>query len=284
MNSFLIIIAIMALVGIFFGLVLAFANKKLAMEMNPLIHVVEDILPKGQCGACGFPGCQAYAEAVVLDQDVSPSLCIPGKKAVAEQVAKLTGKVAEDIEPRVARVKCSEPIGIAKKKYLYQGITDCLAASMLQSGPRECIYGCVGLGNCVRACIFDAIELSDQGHPVVDEEKCTGCGQCAAACPKELIDMVPQGYHVGVFCNSQDRGPKVRQVCKVACFGCGICAKNCPHEAIKMQNNLPVVDDSICMEKCVEALCIAKCPTKAIRLTVGIPPGEEAEEEVERAV
>jgi electron transport complex, RnfABCDGE type, B subunit len=120
MNSMITIIAILALVGLFFGLVLAYANKKLAVEMNPLIHVVEDILPKGQCGACGYAGCQAYAEAVVLDKDVSPSLCIPGKKAVAEQVAKLTGKAAAEIEPRYAFIKCWQP-AVGNSKYDYAG-------------------------------------------------------------------------------------------------------------------------------------------------------------------
>ncbi len=282
MGSVIAIIAVMAGVGLFFGLVLAFANKKFAVEMNPLIHVVEDVLPKGQCGACGFAGCMAYAEAVVLDKDVSPSLCIPGKKSVAEQVAKLTGKVGAEIEPRFALVKCSEPIGIGKRKYMYEGISDCLAASLLQSGPRECEYGCIGLGNCVRACMFGAIELNEQGQPVVDEEKCTGCGKCATACPKHIIEMIPEGYHVAVFCSSLDRGPVAKKICKVACIGCGLCMKNCPHKAIKMQNNLAIVDDKICIEECTESVCLAKCTTKAIRTTVLIPPLEMAE--VEEAV
>lgn len=282
MNSFVAIIAVMALVGLFFGFVLAFANKKLAVEMNPLIHIVEDVLPKGQCGACGFPGCQAYAEAVVLDKDVSPSLCIPGKKAIAEQVAKLTGKVAEEIEPRVALVKCSEPVSVGKKKYEYQGINDCLAASLLQSGPKECEYGCVGLGNCVRACMFDAIALNEQGLPVVDEEKCTGCGKCAAACPKHVIAMVPEDYHVAVFCNSLDKGAVVRKICKVGCIACTLCVKNCPYKAVKMVNNLAVVDEKICIEKCTDPVCMEKCSTKVIRPTYVIPVAETPE--VEEAV
>jgi len=282
MNSFVAIVAVMALVGVFFGFVLAFANKKLAVEMNPLIHVVEDVLPKGQCGACGYAGCLAYAEAVVLDKDVSPSLCIPGKKAVAEQVAKLTGKTAVEVEAQKALVKCSEPINVAKTKYIYDGIKDCMAASLLQSGPKECEYGCLGLGNCVRACMFGAIALNDQGLPVVDEEKCTGCGKCASACPKKVIEMVPEDYHVGVFCSSHYKGAVVRKICKVACIGCGLCVKNCPYKAIKLQNNLAVVDSKICLEKCTESVCMEKCPTKAIRSTSEIPVPEPAE--VEEAV
>lgn len=264
MSSVITIIAVMALVGLFFGLVLAYANKKLAVEMNPLIHVVEDILPKGQCGACGFAGCQAYAEAVVLDMDVSPSLCIPGKKAVAEQVAKLTGKAAADIEPRYAFVKCRQPV-TGNSKYNYSGIEDCLAASLLLAGPKECEYGCMGLGTCVKQCVFDAIKLNEDGLPVVNKDKCTGCGKCAEACPKKVIDMIPIDAPVAVYCNSLDKGAVVRKICKVGCIGCGICVKQCPHGAIKLKNNLAVVDASICLEKCDEIVCLEKCAPKVIK-------------------
>jgi Na+-translocating ferredoxin:NAD+ oxidoreductase RNF subunit RnfB len=265
MGNVIAIIAVMALVGLFFGLILAYANKKLAVEMNPLIHLVEDILPKGQCGACGFAGCQAYAEAVVLDKDVAPNLCIPGKKAVAIKVAELTGKAAADVEPKVAFVKCADPIKDANRKYVYSGIEDCSAATLLQSGPKECDYGCIGLGTCVKQCVFGAIEMGPQGLPVVDQEKCTGCGKCATACPKKVIEMISPDAHVAVFCNSRDKGAVARKICKVACIACNQCGKLCPHGAVKMQNNLAVVDSSICIEKCEESVCLEKCATKAIQ-------------------
>ncbi|RNC29597.1 MAG: Electron transport complex subunit RsxB [Candidatus Dichloromethanomonas elyunquensis] len=258
------IIGVMALVGLFFGLVLAFANKKLAVEMNPLIHVVEDVLPKGQCGACGYAGCQAYAEAVVLDKDVSPSLCIPGKKAVSEQVAKLTGKAAAEIEPQYAFIKCCQP-AVGNNKYDYSGINDCLAATLCQGGPKECKYGCIGLGTCVKQCVFDALQINENGLPEVDEEKCTGCGKCATACPKKVIAMIPAGSHVSVHCNSLDTGAVVRKICKVGCIGCGVCVKQCPYSAIIMKDNLAVIDSSICMDKCDNSVCLEKCPSKVIR-------------------
>lgn len=276
METFITIVGIMAGVGLFFGLVLAIANKKFAVEMNPLIHIVEDALPKGQCGACGYAGCMAYAEAVVLDKDVAPNLCIPGKKAVADEVARLTGKAAAEIEPRFAFVKCAEPMTTAKKKYEYVGVHDCQAAFLLMNGPKVCEYGCIGLGNCVRACVFDAIELNDQGLPVVNKEKCTGCGQCATACPKNVIAMVNPEAPVAVYCNNLDKGAGIRKVCKIACIGCGICGKQCPYDAIKIQNNLAVVDSSICLEQCHEIVCLEKCPTKAIK-TYKIPPQEIAQ-------
>lgn len=273
MSAIITIVVIMAGVGLFFGLVLAAANKKFAVEMNPLIHIVEDILPKGQCGACGFAGCAAYAEAVVLDPKVEPNLCIPGKKIIADEVARLTGKAAAEIEPRFAFVKCAEPMSTAKKKYEYDGINDCMAAFLLQNGPKVCEYGCIGLGNCVRACMFDALEMNDQGLPVVNKDNCTGCGACQTACPKGVIEMINPDAPVAIYCNSNEKGAQVRKNCKIACIGCGICGKQCPYDAIKMVNNLAVVDSAICLEKCTEIVCLSKCPTNAIR-TYKIPPLE----------
>lgn len=265
MTTALIIVLVMGMVGLFFGFVLAYANKKFSIEMNPLIHIVEDILPKGQCGACGFPGCLAYAEAVVLDSAVQPNLCIPGKAKVAEEVAKLTGKVAAKIDPIVAHVKCANPISVAQKKYQYHGINDCVAASILHLGPKDCQYGCIGFGTCEKNCPFDAIKLNDKGLPVVDREACTGCGKCASVCPKKIIAMVSPEAHVGVDCSSHDKGAVSRKLCPVSCIGCGICAKQCQYGAIVVQDNLAVVDHAICLEKCSESTCLPKCPTGAIQ-------------------
>lgn len=264
MNTVISIIVVLSLVGAFFGLVLAFANKKLAMELNPLIHIVEDVLPKGQCGACGFAGCMAYAEAVVLNKDVSPSLCTPGKKAVAAKVAELTGKTAEEVEPRVAYVKCANPMDKSSIKYIYSGILDCVAVNLLHEGPKDCKYGCVGFGTCVKQCVFDALEMSEDGLPVVDRVKCTGCGKCETACPKHVIQMIPYDAHVGVVCNSLDKGAVARKICSVACIACGLCKKNCAYGAIEIVNNLAVVNSKICIESCDNRTCLEKCPTKAI--------------------
>ena len=266
--TFLLIVGVMAVMGFIFGLILAYANKKLAVEMNPLIHVVEDILPKGQCGACGFAGCQAYAEAVVLNPDVPPDLCIPGKAEVAAKVAELTGKKAAEIKPRIAHIGCFNPIRSASKKYKYTGIDDCVAASLLQMGPKDCQYGCIGFGTCARHCPFNAITMNPDGLPIVDPEKCTGCGKCESACPKKIIKLQPLGTHVQVRCSSKDKGAVARKFCHVACIGCGLCGKQCPYGAIKIMDNLAIVDHNICIEKCNDPLCLAKCPTGAIKARV----------------
>ncbi len=265
LKLFVIIVAVMAAMGFVFGLVLAFANKKLAVELNPLIHEVEDILPKGQCGACGFPGCQAYAEAVVLNPDIPPDLCIPGKAEVAAKVAALTGKKAAEMIPRVAHVNCANPIKMASKKYRYDGIDDCVAASLLQLGPKDCQYGCIGFGTCARKCPFGAITMSPDGLPIIDEVKCTGCGKCEEACPKKIISLNPIGAHVQVRCSSKDKGAVARKLCPVACIGCGLCVKLCPHGAAKIEANLAKVDASICIAQCKDPVCLGRCPTGAIK-------------------
>lgn len=265
MYTSIMILVIMVSVGIVFGLILAFANKKFAVEVNPLIHLVEEALPKGQCGACGFAGCIAYAEAVVLNPDVPPNLCIPGKETVAKMVAELTGKAAAQVEPRIAHVRCAGTADKAAAAFRYEGIQDCVAASYVQGGPKSCKYGCLGFGTCVKACHFDALEMGADGLPVVNVKRCTGCGACETACPKKVIAMLPVGAHVSVNCNSKDKGAVARKLCTAACISCGLCVKNCPYEAVRLENNLAVVNAEICMEKCSEATCITKCPTGAIR-------------------
>lgn len=262
------VVVVMGAVGIVFGFILAVANKKFAMEVNPLIHEVEEVLPKGQCGACGFAGCANYAEAVVLNPEVAPNLCVPGKEAVAKLVAELTGKAAEKVEPRIAHVRCRGTGDKAVLSYNYKGVKDCKAASMVQGGPKGCKNGCVGFGNCVEVCNFGAMSMGENGLPIVDKKKCTGCGACETACPKSVIQMIPTNAKVKVDCNSKDKGAIARKLCTAACIGCGICAKNCSYGAIEVKNNLAVVDHKICMEKCSEATCIAKCPTGAINLAV----------------
>ncbi len=254
----------MWIVGLVFGFILAYANKRFAVEVDPLIHIVEDILPKGQCGACGYAGCMAYAEAVVLDPAVAPNLCIPGKADVAKLVGELTGKVAPEMEPRIAYVKCAGTLEKAERKYYYAGLADCRSAVLLQGGPKGCQYGCVGYGSCAASCPFDALHMGENGLPVVDGAKCTGCGKCEIICPKHVIGMAPINSHVSVNCNSHDKGAIARRNCQAACIGCSICQKNCPHGAIDMDSSLAVVNHIICNDCCASADCAEKCPTKAI--------------------
>jgi Na+-translocating ferredoxin:NAD+ oxidoreductase RNF subunit RnfB len=268
-------VVIMTCVGIVFGFILAFADKKFAMEENPLIGEVKEALPQGQCGACGFAGCAKYAEAVVLDPDVPPNLCVPGKAEVADIVAKLTGKVAEATEPKFAHIRCRGGNGIAKMAYEYKGVHDCAAAKIIQQGPKLCKFGCLGFGNCVRNCPFHAMTMGENGIPQVDKNLCTGCGKCASICPNHVIELLPISAKVAVSCSSKEVGGVARKDCAAACIGCGLCMRNCSHAGgVKVVDHLAVVDASICHD-CEEATCFAKCPTKAIAALVASAKKEE---------
>ncbi|MFH1564009.1 MAG: RnfABCDGE type electron transport complex subunit B [Nitrospirota bacterium] len=254
------IILTLTCIGLIFGLGLAYAELKFGIELDPRIHEVEDVLPKGQCGACGFAGCAAYAEAVVIQQDVSPNLCIPGKTEVAKLVACITGKEVKEIEGVKAHILC---YGMPEKAFIYDGIPDCEAANLLFGGNKTCQYACLGMGNCLLACKFEAISMSERELPVVNTELCSGCGQCVRACPKGIIELIPETAKVKVRCKSLDKGPVVKKICSVGCIGCGICAKECPYEAIKLENSLAIIDHAKCIT-CIDYKCLPKCPTSAI--------------------
>lgn len=277
MNTSIMVIIVMGLFGIFFGVVLAVANKKLAIEINPLIEIVDEVLPKGQCGACGYAGCMAYAEAVVTKPEVSPNLCVPGKEAVAFKVAELTGKAAGSVEAVNAQIRCAGSKCNAIDKYKYDGVEDCVAANLLMGGAKTCQYGCLGFGTCVNNCPFDAMFMNDEGLPIIDLDLCTGCGKCESVCPKKIIQMVPEGTPVRINCSSRDKGSIALKQCSVACTGCGLCKRNCRYGAIQVENNLAVIDSHICVNECSEATCLLKCPTGAIGpAVVGVVSGDEA--------
>ena len=266
-NTAVMIIVVLVGIGAFFGLILALADKKFAMEANPLIAEVEEVLPKGQCGACGFAGCAKYAEAVVENPAVAPNLCVPGKAAVAKKVAELTGKKAAATEPRYAELKCCGTLTAAIMAANYEGIADCAAAKLIQGGPKGCKYGCIGFGNCVRACPFGALSMGDDGLPLVDKAICTGCGKCAATCPQALIVMQSYNAPVQVKCSSHDKGATAKKLCQNACLGCGLCMRSCEQGAIKIDKFVAIVDTAKCKD-CPEPKCLEKCPTKAIELVI----------------
>ena len=168
--------------------------------------------------------------------------------------------VQADVVKKVARVYCKGGDNETTKKFLYAGIPNCRAATLIAGGDKTCPYGCVGLGTCAVVCPFDAIRM-ENGLPLVDEDKCTGCGKCEKACPKYTIRVVPADTKFVVRCNSIDRGAVVRKYCSAGCIGCGACVKACPSGAITMSNNLAFIN----FEKCTNCgLCVPVCPTKNI--------------------
>lgn len=259
-------VAFLGCIGLLFGVGLALAAQKFAVEGDPKVEEVLEVLAGAQCGGCGYPGCEGYAEAVVHDPDVPPNLCFPGKAPVADAVAEITGKKVGGLANIVAAVRCSRIEGEVGTKYEYLGFDSCAGASLAFGGPQQCSYACIGLGDCVGACPFGAISLQD-GYPVVDVEKCVGCGSCVRICPKKVIELIPLNARVWVPCSTKDPGKTVRTLCKVGCITCKMCVKACPAGAVSVENDLVHIDHEKCMAygpECKEA-CVEKCPRNIFR-------------------
>jgi len=255
----LVLVAIMAMtvLGVGFGLFLALASRAFAIEEDPRVEPIENVLPGVNCGACGYAGCHSYAEAVVEGEKVG--LCTVGGQEVAELIAEIMGVESSGTAARRrAVVHCQGGVSNCGDRAEYMGRQDCRAAHITGGGPKACIYGCLGLGTCAEVCPFDAIAMSRERLPVIDPGKCTACGICVRTCPRDLISLLSVDYKAYLGCSSQDAGKAVKSVCKVGCIACRICVKKDPHGAIEMKGNLPAVD----YEKCGGDLSVAAdvCP------------------------
>jgi electron transport complex protein RnfB len=259
--------------GAIFGVVLGVASKKFAVEVDPKVEAVLQVVPGANCGACGQPGCGGFAEAVV-EGTVKPSACAPGGASLYEKIAAILGTEVSDYEERkVAHLLCQGGHGQSRLIYNYKGIQDCHAAVAQFKGPKACNYGCVRLGSCVSVCPFGAIQMGADGLPVIDYYLCTGCNKCVETCPQNILEMVGVSHLVTVRCINKDKGKEARAACSVACIKCGLCEKNCPEGAVHVvtagEGSVAVID----YEKCTNCgICVAKCPTKAIDK---IPPISE---------
>ena len=240
------------------GIVLFVASKKFAVIENPLIDEVEELLPGANCGGCGYAGCRAFAEAFVNTKDTDLT-CPPGGSEVMEAIAAKVGIEMGAAVRMVARVNCQGG-NHSKREGDYEGIRTCSAAVISNNVSLVCPHGCMGYGDCLRACPFDAISIIND-IAVVDEDKCVGCSVCVKTCPRKLIEMTQYDKRVYVACNSPDKGPQVKKYCSVGCIGCKLCDRACEFEAIKYKPFLASVN----AEKCTECMaCVEKCPAKSI--------------------
>jgi electron transport complex protein RnfB len=240
MSIVLPVVIVMLILGVLFGVGLAVASRAFATAGDPRVESVLHALPQANCGACGFAGCRAYAEAVVDGEKVT--LCSAGGAEVAAAIASVMGVDAGTIERKRAVVHCQGGESQARLRCQYDGEQDCRAAQLTSGGPKACVYGCLGLGTCARSCPFSAITMSGEQLPIIDADKCRACGICVRVCPRSLISLLEVRYKTYLGCSSRDSGKAVRNACSVGCITCRACEKKDPNGAIVIQNGLPVLD------------------------------------------
>jgi RnfABCDGE-type electron transport complex B subunit len=253
-------ILVLSALGMIFGAALALAAKKFCVATDPRIEKVFAKLPGANCGACGLPGCMGFAEGLIKGKcDIGG--CSVSSEAIRKEIAHLLGKEFKKIEKRLAVLHCGGGENRAKDKMVYSGIKECKAANLTMGGQKKCFFGCLGFGDCVKACPFGAISMDEENLPVVNENKCTACAKCVAACPKALFSLAAASKNYAVRCKSRDLGKTVLEACSVGCIACHKCIKACPVGAIKVIDNLATIDYNICDNR---GECFKVCPTKCI--------------------
>ena len=273
MSSFLQATAIMTGLALFFAVVLTVAWRFLRVAEDPLLEALDEALPGSNCGACGEPGCKAFA-AKLISREAAPSGCTVSSADGINAIAELLGVDAGEARKRVARLACAGGKGQAHTLAQYHGHESCSAAAVVSGGGKSCPWGCLGLADCDVACSFDAISMNANGLPVVDIDKCTACGDCVDACPRHLFRVAPLDEALLVQCSSPMSGDGATALCTVACDACGRCAQDAPGDLIQMVHGLPVLNYS--KPGPASAAITARCPTGAI---VWAPGGQFADQE-----
>lgn len=261
MSDTLAAILILGGVGLVFGVFIATANKRLWVWEDPRIDIVSQMLPNANCGACGLPGCRAFAEQAVAGK-VSPAQCTVSGASAREQIASFLGVDAGEAVKNVARLLCAGGSDVAGYQAEYRGLPTCAAAAAVAGGGKGCAWGCLGLADCERVCDFDAIHMSEFGLPVVDVDKCTACGDCVEACPKGLLELRPLNAGLFVQCKNLIAGDEALEQCKVACTACGKCVQDAAIGLISVASGVAVLNyDKISL---AEPRVTERCPTGAI--------------------
>ena len=283
MNETLVYAVIsLSAIGVISAIILYFVAQKFKVIEDPRIDIVADLLPGANCGGCGLAGCRAFAEEVVKSEDLSKLNCPVSSSEAMKQIAAAMGLEATERDPMIAVIRCNGSKTNAPQKVVYDGAPSCLFAHALSAGESGCPNGCLGMGDCVVSCKFDAIFIDEKtGLPVVSDEKCVACGACVTACPRSIIELRLKGKkdrRIFVSCVNTEKGAPAKRNCSVACIGCGKCVKECPYDAITLINNLAYIDYSKC-RLCRK--CEPVCPTGAI-LETNFPARKEKPGEPEK--
>jgi Na+-translocating ferredoxin:NAD+ oxidoreductase subunit B len=259
-------------IGVAAAVILFFVAQKFKVVEDPKIDEVEEAVPGANCGGCGYAGCRAFAEAIVKSGSLEGFNCPVGGNETMAAVARIMGLEAEEKEPMIAVLRCNGSRQNAPQKMLYEGPATCGFAHGLYSGESGCPYGCLGLGDCVEVCDFDALYMDEKtGLPVVVADNCVACGACVKQCPRNIFELRPKGKkdrRIHVACINKEKGAPAKKNCSVACIGCGKCVKICPFDAITLIDNLAYIDYDKC-RLCRK--CVPECPTNAIH-ELNFPP------------
>lgn len=260
-NSVILAVGAVSVIGLIAALCLSLASKAFAVPVDEKAEKIREALPGANCGACGFSGCDGYAAALSEGKTENTALCAPGGNEVAKKIAEITGLAAGEVKPTAAVALCRGHTINASTKLEYRGVKNCKTAIQIFGGPKDCVYGCVGFGDCAAVCDYDAISICD-GAARINPFRCKACGKCVKACPKGLIEMIPLGERkAAVMCKNHDKGAVTRRECKAGCIGCMKCVKVCEAGAIKVENFCAKVD----YDKCVGCgKCEEVCPVGAI--------------------
>lgn len=263
------------------AVLLATAARFFRVEEDQRVVDILAILPGANCGGCGKAGCAGFAAALV-NGTMPPNACNPGGPDLAKRIAAILGVTVAEKEPQVMRLLCGGGHDRCRPRFLYEGLSSCKAVMLVaQGGTKPCPYGCEGLGDCVRVCLFGALSMGKSGLPVVDESKCTACGACAQACPKHVLALVGKNSRVTVRCSTKLPAKLVAKACKAGCIACKKCVKDCPYGAITMNGNLPVVDHDQCT-RC--GICLGSCKFGVLTFPDGLVPDPAAREAADRIV
>lgn len=261
MHGIILAVVIVAGIGLVLGLALAVASIVFAVPVDEKEVAVRECLPGANCGACGYSGCDGYAQALAKGETTECNRCIPGGNDVAKEVASIMGLEAGNVTPMVAAVMCQGNCNNVKEKLEYNGVKSCKMAAQLFGGPKECVYGCIGFGDCVNVCQYNAIFICD-GVARINPDNCKACKMCINTCPRHLIDLFPlDTAKAAVLCVNHEKGASTRKHCKAGCIGCMKCVKACEVGAVKVENFCAKVD----YEKCIGCgKCHEACPVGAI--------------------